>query len=64
MTRSRKFFLNFVAYAVSAFLVLWVESIYFDNLTPLRVGLSLFAMVAVYSAVLYLINKRKTTNYR
>jgi len=62
MTRSRKFFLNFVAYAVSAFLVLWVESTYFDNLTPLRVGLSLFVMVAVYSAVLYLINKRKTTH--
>jgi hypothetical protein len=62
MTRSRKFFLNFVAYAISAFLVLWVESIYYDNLSPLRVGVSLFAMVAVYTGVLYLINKRKTTH--
>jgi hypothetical protein len=60
MKRSGKYFLSFVAYAVSAFLLLWFESTYIDNLTPFRVGLSLFGMVVVYTAVLYLINKRKT----
>jgi hypothetical protein len=59
MKRTRKYFLSFVAYAVCGFLVLWFESMYIDKLTPLLVGLSLFGMVVVYTAVLYIINKRK-----
>lgn len=60
MTKSRKYFLSFIVYALSTMLICWSEYLFCDNLTPFKLILPVVFILLTYSIFLYQVSKGKT----
>ncbi|MDP9080496.1 MAG: hypothetical protein M3O71_23985 [Bacteroidota bacterium] len=62
MTKSRKYFLAFVAFALSIMLVNGVEYVFCDNLTPFKLTFPLIFILPAYTILLFRVSKEKSTD--
>jgi hypothetical protein len=64
MTKSKKTFLVFIAFALSSVLISLSELFFPDHLTPFKLILPLVVTLPVYSVLIYRTNSKKTAgNY-
>jgi len=60
MTKTKKYYLVFVGYALIMMLVWVFEFLFVDHLTPFKLVLPLIFILPVYSVIIYRIGREKT----
>lgn len=60
MTKSKKYFLTFVGYALITILVWVFEFLFVNHLTPVKLVLPFVFLLPVYSVIIYRIGSEKT----